>query len=325
MDQSVSRELTPGYRLPVRLDFDAHPAAIHWQASDGARFVEPFFDDTLRRLRVAMGRDAGAASPLDTWNDAPPPVTPDAVIFHISRCGSTLVSRMLAALPSTLAISEAPVLDDILRGARRDTASQSAMRERWLRHALAAFTASQATRPSRIVIKLDCWHLFEIERVRRAFPGTPLLFVYRDPLEVLVSLLERPSLTLVRDTVTPEEIGIARAERDALSQTELAAAILGAFFREATRQRAHLTPVPYDSLPDGALTALGRAQFTAGEIDLMRRASAADAKAPHRPFVPDSVRKRAEAGRAIQDACARWTTPAFQAWCATRPGEGASA
>lgn len=303
------------YRVPVRVDFDANPAGIHWQPSDGAPFVEPFFDDTLRRLRATMGRDRMPVSPLDIWNDAPPAVTPDAVIFHISRCGSTLVSRMLAALPSTLAISEAPVFDDILRGSRRHTAFEPGMRERWMRHALAAFRASQAAVPSRVVIKLDCWHLFEIDCVRRAFPGAPLLFVYRDPLEVLVSLVERPSLTLVRDTVTPEEIGMGRDERDALPQTDLAAAILGAFFREATRQRAHLTPLPYRSLPDGALTALDRAQFTANEIDVMRRASAADAKAPHLPFVPDSARKRAEAGRAIQDACARWTTPAFQAWC----------
>ena len=263
-----------------------------------------------------MGRDATPVSPLDLWDGAPPPVTPDAVIFHISRCGSTLVSRMLAALPSTLAISEAPVFNDILRGSRRHAGFEPGMRERWMRHALAAFTASQSAVPSRVVIKLDCWHLFEIDCVRRAFPGTPLLFVYRDPLEVLVSLMERPSWTLVRDTVTPEELGMERDARDALSPEELAAAILGAFFREAMRHRAHLTPVPYASLPDGALTALDRAPFTAGEIDLMRRASAADAKAPHLPFVPDAARKRAGASRAIQDACARWTTPAFQAWCA---------
>jgi len=36
-----------------------------------------------------------------------PGIAPDGFIFHVSRCGSTLVSQMLAALPDSIVLSEA--------------------------------------------------------------------------------------------------------------------------------------------------------------------------------------------------------------------------
>lgn len=305
----------PVHRVPVGLDPDRR--VVRWVRSDGGRFVEPFFDDTLRRFRATMGPGEVGATPLDDWSREPPPVCcPDAVIFHVSRCGSTLVSRMLGSLPSVLSISEAPIVDDILRPGRGRPEVAPAVRERWMRHVIAAFIASQSELPARTVLKLDCWHLFEIDCVRRAFPGVPLLFVYRDPLEVLVSLIQRPSLTLVRDTVTPEEIGISRDARDALSHVEHAAAILGAFFRQAARHREHLIPVPYTSLPDRISDAFPGTSFTAEEMRMLRRAAVADAKDPARAFVPDSGAKRAAATDAERAACAQWARPAYDAWLA---------
>jgi hypothetical protein len=305
------------FRVPLSIDFAGHPARIRWQPSDGARFTEPFFDDTLARLRRrGGGRPVVETTPVDTWAGVAPGPDPAAFILHVSRCGSTLLSRMLGALPDTLVVSEARVFDDILRGRRGDPAIEDAVRDTWLRHALAAFAASQAVPPARVVVKLDCWHLFEIGRLRRAFPDTPLLFVYRDPLEVLVSLMARPSLTLVRDTVAPEEIGITRTARDALTREELAAAIMGAFFRQAARHREHLAPVPYAALPDAAWTGIPAWRFTAREVEALRRAAEADAKQPDRPFVPDSGAKRAAATAEIRAACAAWSEPAYATWLA---------
>ena len=78
------------HQVPFRIDFEADPAVVCWQPSDGGRFVEPFVDDTLRRLRATMGPGEVGATPLDDWSREPPPVCPDAVIFHVSRCGSTV-------------------------------------------------------------------------------------------------------------------------------------------------------------------------------------------------------------------------------------------
>jgi hypothetical protein len=312
----MSRPDSDVLQVPLGIDFTCEPPQVRWQPWDGSRLTEPFFDDAVARVR----RDAGRPLPVETtplaaWAASPPLVEPAAVIFHVSRCGSTLLSQMLAALPGTLVISEAPVFDDILRGRRGDPAISDVLRERWLQHGAAAFAASQAVAPARVVIKLDCWHIFELERIRRTFPNTPLLFVYREPLEVLASLATRPSLTLVRDTVAPEEIGVDREERDALSRDELAAAIVGSFFREAARHRTHLTPIAYPSLSERT-PAIPGWQFSDEEVRTLRDAARFDAKRPGRTFVPDSAATRAEAAPAVRRACATWADAPYARWCA---------
>lgn len=301
------------WAVPSRLIDTAGGLAVEWRISDGGRFAEPFFEETLTRLRRA-GRgtlqtslptlDAGGAEPA-------------ALIFHVSRCGSTLLTRMLAALPEHLVVSEAPIIDDILR---RTPEADDDQRIAWLRGAAGAFVRSQAEPPARLIVKLDCWHIFQLPLLRRAFPRTPFLFVHRDPVEVLVSLMAMPSVTLIRDTVTPAQLGLSAAERDGLSREAHAAAILGAFFREAAAHRAALTAIAYRDLPEAALTALPGVAFRAEEQARMRAAALQDAKAPGQAFVPDAERKRREASPEMLAAAERWAAPAYEHWLASAPG-----
>lgn len=302
-----------GWWLPIRIARESKRFQVVWQQGDGARFTEPFFYDTVRRLRSAYQAEILAPTPLDAWR-ASPDLPPVAIIFHVSRCGSTLVSRMLASLPANLVVSEARVMDDLLRGWRDNTSLDATMRAAGLRRAVAALAASQADPPERVVVKLDCWHIFDLPLVRQAFPDAPLLFVYRDPLEVLVSLMGQPSLTLVRGTVSPAEMGVSREMRDALSREEHAAAILGAFFREAATHRALLTPIAYPSLPAAVWTSLPWLAPAGDDIERLRDAARANAKDPRAAFVPDSAQKRATASPALREACAKWAAPAYEAW-----------
>lgn len=286
------------YALPARL---LDHGRLEWIGHDGGRFAEPFFEETLRLAK--RGGGAVTTTGLEALDgDA----APDALVFHVSRCGSTLVSQMLAAVPAHLAISEAPVLDDILRlevGEDRRIAL--------LRGLMAAFLRSQAEAPKRLYVKLDCWHLLQLPLLRRAFPEAPLLLVWRDPLEVLASLMRMPSRTLIRDVVTPAQMGITETERNGLSREENAAAILGAFFRAATTHREALISVAYPDLPGALPDAL---PFEAADRALMLAAAGRDAKSPGQAFAPDTAAKRAEATPAMLAALERWTTPAFEEW-----------
>lgn len=299
--------MTVKYAVPTALGFDGSGPLVTWRAGDGGRFGESFHEDTLRRFR----RDGGAeaTTPLDAL--AAEPAEPTALIFHVSRCGSTLVSRMLAALPDALAISEAPVLDQILRWPGLADDDQ---RIALLRGLMGAWRASQADPPARLYVKLDCWHLFHLPLLRRAFPRTPMLFLHRDPVEVLVSLMRQPSMTLIRGTVTAGQLGLADSARDALSREEHAAAILGALFRTAREHRGQLTELDYADLPDAALTAAPGGPFTPDEQTLMLAAAGRDAKAPEQAFVSDVADKRRAASPAILAAIARWTTPHYRRW-----------
>ncbi len=303
--------------VPARLVRVEGATQVEWVFTDGLPFTEPFFEQTLARLtrtNPANRPDRRPRGALATLRHTASAVAPAAIVFHVSRCGSTLVSQMLAALPSHIVVSEAPVLDDILRAPRHDPTVTDDDRIASLRGAIAAFAYPKTPHESRLFVKLDCWHIFHLPLVRRAFPGVPLVFVHRHPLEVLVSLMRMPSMTLVRDVVTPTQLGLTAVERDALAPEAHAAAILGAFFRAATGHRAALVPVAYEQLPGFIWESFPGRDFSPDERALLQAAGSRDAKNPGQRFTADSATKRREASPALLAACARWAQPAYQAW-----------
>ena len=305
--------------LPSRLLGEETPE-VEWLWSDGARFVEPFFEDTLGRLRREHPANRSGNRPrtsLRALHAMPAGLPVAGLIFHISRCGSTLLARMLAAIPRHLVASEPQILDDLLRLEFPASPITDNERISFLRGAVNALSQPPAGGAERLFIKLDCWHLFSLPLLQRAFPEAPRIFVYRDPLEVLVSLMRRPSLTLVRGTVTPEQLGIASEERDRLSAEEHAAAILGAFFRAALTHRTRLIPIGYEGLPSAALDQLSALEFTATERDQMIAAALQDAKHPTERFVPDSGRKHEVVTPALRAAFDRWTKQPYEQWLAS--------
>lgn len=305
--------------LPFRLVPEPGEPLVEWIWSDGGRFLDPFFDDTVARLCLAEPanhRTRRPRTPLSVLRDAPPGLPLAGLIFHVSRCGSTLLARMLAAVPRNLVASEPPIVDDLLRLRERDPAVSEDDLAALLRGAMRALGTPPAGGAGRLFVKLDCWHLLSLEFFRRAFPGTPFFFVHRHPLEVLVSLIQKPGLTLVRDTVAPAQLGLTPEERDRLTPEEHAAAILGAFYRTACAAHGLLVPVAYESWPEGAVTALAGHGFDEADRASFLAAAAMDAKNPAEPFSPDAQRKRRAASPAQRAASARWAEPDYARWLA---------
>jgi len=106
---------SPNY-LPIRAD---ERIGVEWAHFAGAPLAQPFYTESARRalarplnqlirFRTAPDDFVGNARPKES-------LPPDGFIFHMSRCGSTLVSQMLAALPGTILVSEAAPLDTIVQ------------------------------------------------------------------------------------------------------------------------------------------------------------------------------------------------------------------
>ena len=199
---------------PVAVSGD--PPGLWWRHLGERPFSEPFFSDTLRRQPPAER--------LRRFSDWPAPeampdtLAPSAFVFHVSRCGSTLLTQMLATLASCVALSEPPVLDDFLR--RRhvgipDRASDAGdiMRLRTLVHALGQ---RRDARQRYLVIKLDSWHLRDLPLFRAAFPHTPMLFLYREPLQVLASHRRQRGPQMLPGLIDADWLGITfrNADRD---------------------------------------------------------------------------------------------------------------
>lgn len=301
--------------VPYRLRYVDGGVRVEWVEARNPPFSEPFFEDTVSRLR----RERPAAVPIHTslenLSEGPTDtLKPTALLFHVSRCGSTLLSQMLAALPQTRVIAEPPIIDDILQTAHRIGAADCD-RIGWLRGAVSAL-AGCGPPIRRFYVKLDCWHLFSLTLFRQAFPGTPMIFVHRHPVPVLVSLMRIPSRTLIRGTVTPEQLGISAMERDSLTPEAHAAAILGAFYRTAIEHSSAFLPVDYGQLPDAVWDAetMPGGPFTSEERLRLEEAARFDAKNPTRPFIADADEKQRSASPEIRKASARWAESHYRTW-----------
>jgi hypothetical protein len=305
--------------LPFRLAAGSTAPEIEWVWADAERFTEPFFEQTIARLRRTNPANRSAVcprAPLGALHHFPAGLPLRGLVFHVSRCGSTLLCQMLAAVPRNRVVSEPQILDDLLRSDRRGREISEEEKITLLRGAIAALGQPLADGAERLFVKLDCWHLLQLPLIRRAFPNVPLAFVYRDPVEVLVSLMRMPSLTMARETIRTEDLEMTEAERQSLSAVEHAAAILRAFYRAARRHRNVLTPVAYADLPTAALNAFPSHSSDQDEETLMLAAAASDAKNPGQRFTPDATTKRRAASPEILAAAEKWTARAYADWLA---------
>jgi hypothetical protein len=101
--------------LPAR--FAPESGGVDWLHFAGAPLREPFYADSLRRVRSRpFNKLVRYHTPFDILLQPPADsLKPSGFIFHMSRSGSTLVAQMLAASPANITVSEAEPLDAILQ------------------------------------------------------------------------------------------------------------------------------------------------------------------------------------------------------------------
>lgn len=105
-----------GHWLPYR--YHAKSRSIHWCLPAG-HATEPFQDETISRYRQTVLLNQfitpkTSLASLDIQAQAVQTITPAGFIFHLSRCGSTLISGCLSELDTSCVFSESPVLTEIL-------------------------------------------------------------------------------------------------------------------------------------------------------------------------------------------------------------------
>ena len=198
-------------RVPISATWDDGRPVIEWCYLGDRPFTEPFFEDTIRRaLRHTdnLTRDVTPIDALRTWHDVQPGLAPTGFIFHMSRCGSTLVAQMLASLPQHIVISEAPPLDAILSLSQEIDDEQ---RIAWLRWMVSALGQPRRGGESRYFIKFDSWHVLHLPLIMRAFPEVPWIFLERSRAEVIASHKREPGMQMVPQLRPAEWFGIDSA------------------------------------------------------------------------------------------------------------------
>lgn len=300
--------LPPGGWLPLR--FLAAEAAVDWIHFAGKPLTESFYFDSLRTLQSRpFNQLFRYRTPFDSLidDDAAHSLMPDGFIFHMSRCGSTLVSQMLAASPANIVVSEAEPLDSMVQlpfffGVSREIHVAA------IRAMVLALGRNRAG-TQRYFVKVDSWHALFLPLFRQAFPDTPWVFLYRDPVEVLVSQKRMRGQQAVPGVLPPQLFGIEPEEQN-LPDDDYAARILARTCDAALDNwdTGGGMLVNYHELPDAFYTRIlphFGVTLEAGEHERMDAASKRDAKAPDTTFREDSAEKRNEADAAIRAAAAK--------------------
>jgi hypothetical protein len=296
--------VTAGEFVPIDLVPKASGIHIRWIRGCGLSFEEPFFLQTEAKLVSQALRGSVVETRLDELDRtiAYAVVRPKGFIYHTSRCGSTLLANLLRAIPGSLVLSEpSPLLAflDGLHNSKTPGQDPAAM----LPPLLSAIALGSSGARDPLFVK---WFSRNVHQV----------FLYRDPLEVLVANLESPNQDSIwREAYTGLPLRLA-VER---SVAELIARGIGQDLRAMI---THLTPqvllVNYSEIGPGIasrLLELLEIPATPTLLDAMARKLAVNAKEPSQstPFQPDRNRKRSLSTPFLRDMIDRFALEPYLA------------
>lgn len=304
--------------LPTAMVPTPQGAAISWMHFAGKPLHESFFESAARQAGcLPINRLVDKRSTLQSLIDAPVPddaLMPDGFIFHMSRCGSTLAAQMIAALPGAIVVSEAVPIDGAVQLNHHIPGLPLDLHARVLRAIVAAMGRDRSGGDRRYVIKLDAWHIKALPLFRAAFPDTPWAFMYRDPVEVMVSQKRQAGVMCV-----PGEMQLdAVAANSAYAVLAHGANTLGQICQAAVEgiPGGGGILINYDempgALPDRMVPHFGLA-IDQAERAAMQAATARDAKNKHQAFAPDSASKRAEASSDVLAVVERYMAAPYAA------------
>lgn len=206
-----SDEIRPGW-VPIGLG-GRREYAIRWmKAGQSLRLEEPFFEETVRRLRFGQRAPEFDTSVRILENELVhlSPVTPSGIVVHMTRCGSTVLMNALKINTTTMCLNEAEVIDGLLRGA--------ASSGRWARtcsnlapNLITVFAHCLGDPARKVVIKCGIGGLLQLAMIRKLWPSTPCVILIRNPVDVLVSNIHNPALWMTYFPVSPAGIPPAAA------------------------------------------------------------------------------------------------------------------
>lgn len=183
---------------------------------------------------------------------------PSGFIFHISRCGSTLVAKALARSPAHVVITQGgplqrgfwAYLTDDWRKPLEATPEALLM----FRNLVLAMSRPRRPEQTTAFVKFISWNVLYADFVAAAYPDVPALFLYRDPLEVIASVMNETTAVLHAKGTREAAFltGATIEDTDDMTDVEYLAECYARYFDEAGQSSmAHLSWLNYADLkPD---------------------------------------------------------------------------
>lgn len=260
--------------LPYQLSYEEKKGwGLSWMDLEDIRITAPFFDQTITACKIKRKEKYTIASCSSTGfltsvAEDIPHLKPSAFVFHVSRCGSTLVTQAFSEEEQNIVISEAPLLDEILRAEEKDPAITLTNKKHWFKAAINLMGQFRNAKESAFIIKLDSWHLHFYEQLRAWFPDTPFFFLSRKPDEVLASHKKKAGLHSIPGMISKTLLKIDPSEDYGGDFSRYTADVLKGYYQQMLEIKREEHPKnDFADYADGAAEMIGQfSSFTGIEI-----------------------------------------------------------
>jgi hypothetical protein len=173
-----------GVQLPARAVLRPDGLYLALRDIGPGHLRDAFMQETITRIPAA---ESFVHIARDDLGKVAPGAAPAGLVFHVARCGSTLISQLLKTHDNLVVYAEPLPFNELLlpphQGPRHElVAALRSLGDAFARH---------ARRP--YVLKFSSWNTLFCDLVAEAFPDTPWVLSLRDPVEVGVSLLQQPA------------------------------------------------------------------------------------------------------------------------------------
>jgi hypothetical protein len=308
--------------LPVdAVVVDGRPG-LWWMEMADVSLDEPFFQQTVDRVKKdKRGELFTEFDVLLQVEKVLESVPPTGFIFHSSRCGSTLVANACRAFANSIVLSEAPAIDKLIARFFTDADGvKESLYSVFLRGVVHALGQRRNGSEQHLFIKFACTSFAQIERITRIWPHVPWLFLYRNPIETIVSNVnEPPSWLLDNDwRVLASITGVSPNEVAAMSLEERCARSIASFYSRAValaNDKSMLLNYNQLSVPViSSVLEFFNVSPSTQELEAITRTSGIYSKevSHTRPFEADANEKQKLASDLVREMAARWANEPYQ-------------
>jgi hypothetical protein len=309
--------------LPVDAVVVEGRPGLCWMEMSGISLTEPFFQQTVERAkskkRAERFTEFDVLLQLEKELES---VSPTGFIFHSSRCGSTLVANACRAVANAIVLSEANAIDKLI--ARFSTDADNPVKESlysvFLRGVVHALAQRRTGNERHLFIKFACCSFAQFERIKRIWPNVPWLFLYRDPVETIVSNLKDvpPWLSDNDRRILASITNTSPAEIAEMPLEELCARTIGSLYTTAYNlANGNSILLNYNQLSVPAMASIlnfFNVNLSTEELETIARTSGVYSKevSGTRAFVADIDTKQKLASDLVREMSERWASEPYR-------------
>ncbi len=219
--------------IPLKISGES----CEWLYTGEKKFTEPFFTETIlacKNLAENSAQHKVVSEPrmINEWSNGINTVAPSAIIFHVSRCGSTLLSQLLSLDEKHIVLSEVPFFDEVLRLPYKNDAVSFENADIYFKNAVKFYGQKKSGKEKHLFIKTDSWHLHFYERLRNLFPSVPFILLYRNPVEVIHSQQRQRGMQSVPGIFEPGIFGFSQRQIKETNLDLYMANVLESYFKK---------------------------------------------------------------------------------------------